>query len=157
MCPQRTQESPVTWVIFPFLNSQYLENLKKTLKENWKLERNQVLLITHSNKNGINMDKKLNLIPDFILRFNLDLEKAEEPEIKVDPLDHRKRKRVPEKHLLLLYWVHQKPLTVWNTTNCGKFFKRWEYQTTWPASWETYMQIRKQQLELDMEQETGSK
>ena len=77
MCPQRTQESPVTWVIFPFLNSQYLENLKKTLKENWKLERNQVLLITHSNKNGINMDKKLNLIPDFILRFNLDLEKAE--------------------------------------------------------------------------------
>ena len=42
--------------------------------------------------------------------------------------------------------------------NCGKFWKRWEYQTTWPASWETYMQmIRKQQLELDMEQQTGSK
>ena len=39
----------------------------------------------------------------------------------------------------------------------GKFFKRWEYQTTWPASWETYMQVRKQQLELDMEQQTGSK
>ena len=33
----------------------------------------------------------------------------------------------------------------------------WEYQTTWPASWETYMQVRKQQLELDMEQQTGSK
>ena len=46
---------------------------------------------------------------------------------------------------------------VWITINCGKFFKRWEYQTTWPASWETYMQIRKQQLELDMEQQTGSK
>ena len=43
------------------------------------------------------------------------------------------------------------------TTNSGKFFKRWEYQTTWPASWETYMQVRKQQLELDMEQQTGSK
>ena len=41
--------------------------------------------------------------------------------------------------------------------NCGKFWKRWEYQTTWPASWETYMQVRKQQLELDMEQQTGSK
>ena len=40
---------------------------------------------------------------------------------------------------------------------CGKFWKRWEYQTTWPASWETYMQVRKQQLELDMEQQTGSK
>ena len=50
-----------------------------------------------------------------------------------------------------------KPLTVWITINCGKFFKRWEYQTTGPASWETYMQVRKQQLELDMEQQTGSK
>ena len=37
------------------------------------------------------------------------------------------------------------------TINCGKFWKRWEYQITWPASWETYMQVRKQQLELDME------
>ena len=43
------------------------------------------------------------------------------------------------------------------TTNCGKFWKRWEYQITWPVSWETCMQVRKQQLELDMEQETGSK
>ena len=50
-----------------------------------------------------------------------------------------------------------KPLTVWITINCGKFWKIWEYQTTWPASWETYMQVRKQQLELDMEQQTGSK
>ena len=50
-----------------------------------------------------------------------------------------------------------KSLTVWITRNCGKFWKRWEYQTTWPASWETYMQVRKQQLELDMEQQTGSK
>ena len=50
-----------------------------------------------------------------------------------------------------------KPLTVWIKINCGKFWKRWEYQTTWPASWETCMQVRKQQLELDMEQQTGSK
>ena len=41
--------------------------------------------------------------------------------------------------------------------NCGKFLKRWEYQTTWPASWEICMQVRKQQLEHDMEQQTGSK
>ena len=46
---------------------------------------------------------------------------------------------------------------VWITRNCGKFWKRWEYQTTWPASWETYMQVKKQQLELDMEKQTGSK
>ena len=50
-----------------------------------------------------------------------------------------------------------KPLTVWITIYCGTFFKRWEYQTSWPASWETCMQVRKQQLDLDMEQQTGSK
>ena len=50
-----------------------------------------------------------------------------------------------------------KSLTVWITINCRKFWKRWAYQTTWPASWETCMQVRKQQLELDIEQQTGSK
>ena len=52
---------------------------------------------------------------------------------------------------------YTKALTVLITINCWKFWKRWEYQTTWPASWETCMQVRKQQLELDMEQQTGSK
>ena len=51
-------------------------------------------------------------------------------------------------HLLTM----PKPFTVWITTNCGKFSKKWDYQTTWPASWETYMQVKKQQLELDVEQ-----
>ena len=46
---------------------------------------------------------------------------------------------------------------VFPMANCGKFWKRWEYQTTWPASWEICMQVKKQQLELDMEQWTGSK
>ena len=50
-----------------------------------------------------------------------------------------------------------KPLTVWITTNYGKFFKRWEYQNTWPVFWEIWMQVKKQQLEPDMEQWTGSK
>ena len=50
-----------------------------------------------------------------------------------------------------------KPLTVWITINCGKFLKRWEYRTIWSASWETCMQVRKQQLELDVEQQTGFK
>ena len=45
---------------------------------------------------------------------------------------------------------------VWITTNNGKFFKRWDYQSTWPVSWEICMQVKKQQLELDMEQQTGS-
>ena len=46
---------------------------------------------------------------------------------------------------------------VWITTNCGTFLKRWEYQTIWPISWEICMQVKKQQLELDIEQQTGSK
>ena len=49
------------------------------------------------------------------------------------------------------------PFTVWITTNFGRFLKRWEYQTTLPASRETYMQVKKQQLEPNMEQWTGSK
>ena len=52
---------------------------------------------------------------------------------------------------------YAKALTVWITINWGKFWKRWEYQTIWPASWEICMQVRKQQLEMDMEQQTDSK
>ena len=50
-----------------------------------------------------------------------------------------------------------KALTVWITPNCLKFLKAWEYQTTLPASWEICMWVKKQQLEMDMEQWTGSK
>ena len=50
-----------------------------------------------------------------------------------------------------------KPLTVCITANCGQFLKKWEYQTTLPAFWKICMQVKKQQLELDMEQQTGSK
>ena len=62
-----------------------------------------------------------------------------------------------QKNIFFCLLTMPKPLTVWITINCGKFFNRWEYGTTWPASWETCMQPRKQQLELDMEQQTGSK
>ena len=50
-----------------------------------------------------------------------------------------------------------KAWTVWITTNCGKFLKRWEHQNTLPASWEICVQVKKQELELDMEQQIGSK
>ena len=50
-----------------------------------------------------------------------------------------------------------KPLTVWIATHCGKCFRRWEYQTSLPASWEISMKVKKQQLELDIEQQTGTK
>ena len=62
-----------------------------------------------------------------------------------------------QKNIYFCFIYMPKPLTVWITINCGNFWKRWEYQTTWPASWETCVQVRKQQSELDMEQETGSK
>ena len=65
--------------------------------------------------------------------------------------------RVPEKHLFCFIDYTIKSLWLWITTNCGKFFKRWEYQTTWPTSWEICMQVKKQQLELDMEQQTSSR
>ena len=62
-----------------------------------------------------------------------------------------------QKNIYFCLLTMPKPLTVWITTNLGKFFKRWEYQFTWPASWEICMQVKKQQLELDTEQQTGSK
>ena len=71
-------------------------------------------------------------------------------------LYHRKSKSSRKTSISALLTIPM-PLTVWITINCGKFWKRWEYQTTWPTSWETYMQVRKQQLELYMEQQTGSK
>ena len=89
--------------------------------------------------------------------FKLDLEKAEEPEIKLQtPLDHRKSKKNSRKPSISALLIMPKPLTVWITTNCGKFLKR-EYQTTWPAFWEICMPVKKQQLGLDMEQQTGFK
>ena len=68
-----------------------------------------------------------------------------------------KKEKSSRKTSISAWLTMPKPLTVWITINCGKFWKRWEYQTTWPASWEICMQVRKQKLELDMEQQTGSK
>ena len=62
-----------------------------------------------------------------------------------------------QKNIYFYFIDYAKAFDCVDHINCGKFGERWEYQTTWPASWETYMQVRKQQLELDMEQQTGSK
>ena len=89
--------------------------------------------------------------------YKLGLEKAEDQRSNCQhPLDHQKSRRIPEKHLLLLYWLLQ---SFWlcGSKQTGKFLKRWEYHTTCPASWENGMQVKKQQLELDMEQQIGSK
>ena len=87
--------------------------------------------------------------------YKLGLAKAEEPEIKLPSLIGSQRKqgnsrKTPTSASLTML----KPLTVWITTKCGKFFKRWGYQTT---SWEIHKEVKKQQLELNMERWTGSK
>ena len=90
--------------------------------------------------------------------FKLDLEKAEEPEIKLPTsAGSSKKQESSRKTSISALLSMPKPLTVWITTNCRKFFRRWKYQTTLPASWEICMQVTKQQLELDMEQQAGSK
>ena len=90
--------------------------------------------------------------------FKLVLEKAEDPEIKLPTsFGSSKKAREFQKTSISVLLTMPKTLTVWITINCGKFWKRWEYQTTWPASWEICVQIKKQQLELYLEQQTGSK
>ena len=89
--------------------------------------------------------------------FKLDLEKAEEPEVKLSTSAGSLKNQEFQKNIYFCFIDYAKAFDVWITINYGKFWKRWEYQTTWPASWEICMQIRKQQLELDMEQHTSSK
>ena len=100
------------------------------------------------------------------LRQVSSLQKAEQPDNKLPTTSgsHRKQGN-SRKTSTSASLTTQKPLTVWITTNCGKFLNRQKYQTTLPASWETCMKGMKQQLELDMkqqseldmEQQTGSK
>ena len=83
---------------------------------------------------------------------------VEEPEIRLPiSVGTSKKQESSRKTSISALSTTPKPLTVWITVNYGKFWKRWKYQTTWPASWEICMQVRKQHLELDMEQQTGSK
>ena len=82
-----------------------------------------------------------------------DLGKAEEPHIKLSTsAGSSKMQESCRKTSISALLTMPKPLTVWVIINSGKLWKRWKYQTTWPASWEICMQVRKQQLELDMEQ-----
>ena len=86
--------------------------------------------------------------------FKLDLEKAEETKLPTS-VGSLKKQESSRKSSTSASLTTLKPLCEIQQT--GKFWKRWKYQPTWPASWETYMQVKKQQLELDMEQHTGSK
>ena len=88
--------------------------------------------------------------------FKLDVENAGEPDQIVNIHRIIEKARQFQKSIYFCFTDYAKAF-VWITTNCGKFLKRWEYQPTLPASWEICTQVRKQQLELDMEQQTGFK
>ena len=117
-----------------------------------------IALISHAGKVMLKiLQARLQQYVNFQM-FKLVLEKAEEPEIKLPTsAGSWKKQESSRKASISALLTMPKPLTEWITTNCGKFWKRWEYQTTWSASWEICMQVRKQQLELDMEQQPGSK
>ena len=90
--------------------------------------------------------------------FKLVLEKAEEPEIKLPTSAGSLKKWEFQKNIYFCFINNSRAFDcVDHKKLWEKLWKRWKYQTAWPASWEMYMQVRKQQLELDMEQQTGSK
>ena len=84
--------------------------------------------------------------------YKLGFKEAEKPEIKLPTfVGWWRRQETCRETSASASLTTLKPLTVHITTNCGKFLKRWKYQTTLPASWETCLQVKKQQLELAME------
>ena len=85
--------------------------------------------------------------------YKLDLEKAENQRSNHQhPLDHRKSKRLQKN----IYFCFTEYAKTFDCVDHNRFLKRWEYQTTLPTSLETCTQVKKQQLEMDMEQQTGS-
>ena len=83
--------------------------------------------------------------------FELDLEKAEEPRFKLPTSAGSLKKQEFQKMIYFCFIGYDKAFDCVDHSKLWKIL-RWEYQTIWPTSWETYMQVRKQQLELDMEQ-----
>ena len=138
------QFGSVSWLKFwcqTYLNSQSLEILdfKSTVRDFFKP--------------GFN-----SMWTENFQMFKLDLEKAEEPEIKLPTsLGSSKKQESSRKTSTCALLTTPKPLTMWMTTNLRKFLKTWGYQTTLPSSWEICMQVKKQQLELNVEQWNDSK
>ena len=154
ICQQiwKTQQWPQDWKRSVFIS------FPKKGKAEECLNCHTIMLISHTSKIMLKiLQVRLQQYANFQMS-KLVLEKAEEPEIKLPTsAGSWKKQESSRKTSISALLTMPKPLTVWITINCGKFWKRWEYQTSWPASWEICVQVRKQQLELDMEQQTGSK
>ena len=124
------------------------------------LNYHTIALISHTSKVMLKFSKPgfSNMRIMNFQMFKLVLEKAEEPEIKLPTSAGSWKKQESSRNTSIsAFLTMPKPLTVWITINCRQFLKRWEYQITWSASWEIYTQVKKQQLELDIEQQIGSK
>ena len=136
----KTQQWPQDWKRSVFIPVPKKGNAKEC--SNYRT----AALISHASKVMLKVSK-----PGFsntwtmnLKVFKLDLEKAEEPEIKLPTsIASSKKQEYPRKISTSDLLIIPMPLTMWITTNCGKLFKRWEYQTIWPASWEICMQVRK--------------
>ena len=90
--------------------------------------------------------------------FKLDLEKAEEPEINLPTSDGSSKKaREFQENIYFSFIDYAKAFDCMDHNQLWKILIEMGIPTTLPASWETCMQVKKQQLELDMEQQTGSK
>ena len=89
--------------------------------------------------------------------FKLVLEKAETRDQIANMHCIIEKAREFQKNIYFCFIDYAKAFDCVDHNKLWKILKRWKYQTIWPASWETCMQARKQQLELDMEQQSGSK
>ena len=145
----KTQQWPQDWQRLVFLPIPEKDNAQEYS------DYHSIALISHANKVTLKIfQARLQQYMNWELPgVQVDLEKAEEPEIKLPiSVGSSRNQESSRKTSTSALLTTRKPLTVWITA----FFKRWEYQIAWPASWEICMQVKKQQLELDMEQ-TGSK
>ena len=128
----KTQQWPQDWKRSVFIPIQK-KAMPKNAQTTTQLHTSHTLANWCSKfpKRGFN-----NMWTENFLMFKLVLEKAEQPEIKLSTSagSSKKQERSRKTTTSALLTTPQ-PLTAWITTNCGKFFKRWEYQTTWPASW----------------------
>ena len=112
-------------------------------------------LLDHRESHGI-PEKKNSYFIDYVKAFDcVEVLATQSCTTLWDPMDCSH----PPLPTLLSPWDSpgKNTLTVWITMNCGGFLKKWECQTILTASWETCMQVKKQQLESYMEQLTGSK
>ena len=92
------------------------------------------------------------------LMFKLVLKKAEEPEDQIANIHWIIKKATEfQKTIYFCFIDYTKAFDCVDHNKLWKILKRWDYQTTWPVSWEICMQIKTRQLELDMEQQIGSR